>query len=443
MKRVSADFVIHPMHQYFRRWLSSLSALLLCCSAPTRAADWPGWRGPTGLGYCDEKDLPLTWNGKTGENILWKAALNGEPTKRDQDMTQPGWSCPIVWRDRIFVTTSIFPEALSKAERLTTIAAHHVLCFDAKDGRQLWDTVIPPGEIVTLSANPYHGYAVPTPVTDGKNIFALFCSGVLVALDFDGKIIWREELPKLKSTEAGICSSPVLFQDSVIVPGLHELGLRALFKKDGKVKWEQQTKARNTMATPTLIRIGDRLQLIHYAGGMQGLDPATGELIWNCRASSSQSSPVFGNGLLYADHGRGGEKGTAVDPVGQGDLSKTNVKWENSVRTPAGSSAIAVDGHIYRATDGSFIRCWSLKNGEQVDELKALKITPSASPVATADGRIYWANPGKSYVIKASPKLEVLAMNDIEDGHDFSTAAFANGRIYIKGRSYLWCIGKK
>mgnify|MGYP006278682049 CR=1 FL=1 len=237
-----------------------------------------------------------------------------------------------------------------------------MLCFDAKDGRQLWDTVIPPGEIVTLSANPYHGYAVPTPVTDGKNIFALFCSGVLVALDFDGKIIWREELPKLKSTEAGICSSPVLFQDSVIVPGLHELGLRALFKKDGKVKWEQQTKARNTMATPALIRIGDRLQLIHYAGGMQGLDPATGELIWNCRASPS---------------------------------------------------------------------------------LKALKITPSASPVATADGRIYWANPGKSYVIKASPKLEVLAMNDIEDGHDFSTAAFANGRIYIKGRSYLWCIGKK
>ena len=404
-------------------------------------------RGPTGLGYCDETDLPLTWNGKTGENIVWKTLLHGG-VKRDQEMTSPGWSCPIVWKDRVFITTAVFPDGLSfPKERLP----HHpprIMSFRfRRQGRQtasLGHQLIPPGQIFTQVANNYHGYALSTPVTDGKNVYALFSSGVLASLDFDGKIVWREELPKLKDAEAGICSSPILYEDSVIVPGLQEMGLRALYKKRQQgVNWEQKTKFRNTMATPALIRIQDKLQLIHYAGGIQGLDPATGELLWTCKAPSSQSSPVFGNGLLYADAGRGGQKGAAIDPIGTGDLSKTNVKWESRVEGVSGSSAIFVDGYIYRSSGSSFIRCWSIKDGEMAHEINAPKITPSASPIATADGRIYWANPGKSYVIKASPKLEVLATNDLSDGYDFTTAAIANGRIYIKGRSYLWCIGKK
>ncbi len=185
------------MNEPRRRWLPTMIALTLLCAQAVHAADWPSWRGPTWLGYCDEKDLPLTWNGKTGANIVWKSLLHGG-AKRDQDMTQPGWSCPIVWKDRVFITTCLYPDGLSQKERLPIIAEHHVLCFDANDGKQLWDTVIPSGKIVTLVANIYHGYAVATPATDGNNVFALFSSGVLVSLDFDGKIVWREELPRLK-----------------------------------------------------------------------------------------------------------------------------------------------------------------------------------------------------------------------------------------------------
>ena len=417
-------------------------AALGIVTATAAAENWPGWRGPTGLGYSQEKDLPLTWNGKTGENVLWKTLLHGG-AKNNPDFTSPGWSSPIVWGDRVFLTTAIWTDKkLSDKERRKVIAEHHVLCFAVRDGEPLWDTVVPAGKIVV--ENIYHGYAVPTPVTDGKHVFALFSSGILAALDFDGKIVWREELPHLRDVDNGICSSPIVYEDTVIVPGIQDMGLRALEKATGKLRWEQKTKQRNTMATPAVIRVDGKLQLIHYAGGIQGLDPATGDQIWTCRAPSSQSSPVYGAGLLYADAGRGGQKGAAIDPTGKGDVSKTHVKWESRVEGVAGSSAIIVGDHAYRSSgDPRYLRCWSMATGELAGEIKAPGLSPSSSPIATPDGRIYFASSRKSYVIRADSKLEVLATNEIGDGDDYTTPAFSNGRIIIKGKSYLWCIGKK
>jgi outer membrane protein assembly factor BamB len=417
-------------------------ALTLLCGPAAHASDWPGWRGPTGLGYTDEKELPLTWNGKTGDNIVWKALLLGG-AKNNPDFTSPGWSSPIVWRDRIFLTTAIWPQGLTQKERRASIAEHHVLCFQVSDGKQLWDTVVPSAKLVTKSE--YHGYAVPTPATDGKHVFALFGSGVLTALDFDGKIVWREELPRLRDEDGNpVCSSPVLYEDTVIVPGIHSMGLRALDKNTGKLKWEQKDKQRNTMSTPGLIRIQGKVQLIHHAGGIRGVDPATGDVLWWCKSPTSQSSPVYGRGLLYTDAGNGGQFGAAIDPTGKGDVSKTHVKWQTRVEGVAGSSGIIVGDYVYGISGGrGFIRSWALASGELAHEAEAPGITPSASPIATPDGRIYFASSRKTYVIKAGPKFEVIAINELNDGPDYPSAAVANGRIYIKGKSYLWCIGKK
>src|SRR5262249_13964228 len=133
-------------------------ALALVCAPNARSADWPGWRGPTGLGYTDETDLPLTWNARTSENIVWKALLHGGG-KQNPDFTSPGWPSPIVWGDRVSLTTAIWPKELSEKERRATIAEHHVLCFRVGDGKPLWDTVVPAGKIVATSQ--FHGYAVP------------------------------------------------------------------------------------------------------------------------------------------------------------------------------------------------------------------------------------------------------------------------------------------
>ncbi len=132
----------------------------------------------------------------------------------------------------------------------------------------------------------------------------------------------------------------------------------------------------------------------------------------------------------------------AVDPAGTGNVTKTHVKWQTRVEGVAGSSAIIVGDHVYRISGPDFIRCWNLADGELAHEIKAPRITPSASPIATPDGRIYFASAGKSYVIRADPKLEVLAVNDLNDGDPYTTPAVAGGRLFIKGKSYLWCIGK-
>jgi outer membrane protein assembly factor BamB len=404
------------------------------------ASDWPTWRGPTGLGYTDEKDLPLTWDAKSGKNILWKALLHGGG-KNNPEFSSPGWSSPIVWGDRIFLTTAVWPAGHAEKERRQEIPAHHVLCFRATDGQPLWDTPVPAGKV--LVDNFYHGYNVPTPVTDGKHVFALFGSAVLAALDFDGKIVWREELPHPRDVDGGVCGSPILVEDNLIIAGLGDVGLRALDKTTGKVKWEQKTKTRNTMPTPALLRIGRKVELIHNAGGIQGLDPTDGSLLWSCRAASGLSSPTYGAGLLYVDSGRGGQVGTAIDPTGKGDVTKTHVKWTTRLSCPAGSSPIVVGDYLYRITGSNQIACWKMATGELVFEESAPGITPSASPIATPDGRIYFASSGKSYVIEANPRYTLLAVNQLNDNPDYCSAAVAGGRIFIKGKSYLWCIGTK
>jgi len=422
-------------------------ALLLLCQAG-RASEWSGWRGPTGLGYTDETDLPLTWNGKTGQNIFWKVPLYGDD-RVNPEASSPGWSCPIVWRDRVFITTAEWPAELLKEGRKGEVARkdfarHHVLCYQASDGKLLWDTLVPPGKC--LVNGYYHGYAVPTPVTDGQHIFALFGSAVIVALDFEGRIIWREELPRQSDVDYGVCSSLLMHDDSVILVGIAESGLRALDKKTGKVKWEQKRREKTRFAMPVLVRIDGKVQLIHLAGGLvQGIDPGNGELLWSCRAPVNQGSPAFGSGLLYVDPGTGAKAvGTAIDPTGKGDVSKTHVKWQvENVPDAAGCSPIIVGDYVYRAGNPGILKCWKLADGELVYTNRLHKVSPCVSPIATPDGRIYIAGSNRSYVIKAGPKMEILATNDLDDGWGYTSPAVSGSRIFIKGKAYLWCIGSK
>jgi outer membrane protein assembly factor BamB len=415
--------------------LAGLALFLTVVTA--RTADWPSWRGPTGQGICDEKDLPLTWGGKDDANVVWKVPLPGVEAKATQDKNQ---SSPIVVKGRVFITASYWPKGVKPGDEFSE---HHVTCYQASDGKLLWDKTIPPGPWKLSDLRG--GYTVATPAADGEQICVVFGSSVIAALDFDGKIVWRKEIkPYDFDVTAG--SSPILFEDTVIYQCDQvnkSSRLLAFDRKTGDVKWEEKRPTQNfTHSTPVLVKIKGKTQLLVAASNaLQGVDPANGKIVWWCSAQGDAVSPVYGGGVVYLDSGRG-STGVAVDPTGEGDVTKTHLKWKVSSVPEGFSSPVIVGDYLYRVHNPGILKCWKLDSGEQVFSERLAGIATAPSPIATADGRIYFASAGKSYVLKAGPTPEILATNDLGDGSEASPAV-AGGRIFLKGRQYLLCIGKK
>jgi outer membrane protein assembly factor BamB len=415
-------------------------AVFFACQSVCQAGDtWPCWRGPTGQGTSDEKDLPLTWGGKNNENVLWKVALPGTDGKSKLDHNQ---SSPIVWRDRVFVIMVYWPADKTQKD----MPEHRVACYQASDGKKLWDTPVEPGP--WLLTDIRGGYSAPTPSTDGERVYVLFGSSVLAALNFEGKVLWRKAVDPY-AWDVAIGTSPFLHQDTVMVladgikPPLSRL--IAYDKKSGEIKWEQKRPTANfSHSTPILIDVKGKPQLIVSASNaIQGLDPTNGKPIWWAANPGDVTTPIYSNGVVYCDSARGGP-GMAVDPTGEGDVTKTHVKWQTP-KIPEGfySSPVVVGDCLYRTHAPGLVRCSKLATGDTVyDERLPPGVPGHVSPIATADGRIYLASGGKSVVIASGPKFEVLATNDLGDASPTS-AAVTGGKLYIKGAKNLYCIGKK
>jgi outer membrane protein assembly factor BamB len=404
--------------------------------------NWPGWRGPTGMGQSDENNLPLTWGGKDLENVLWKVPLfSSEKVKRDQNQ-----SSPIVWGERVIVTTSYWPEGVSQKE----YPEHHVSSFSAKTGAKQWDIVIEPGpwKLTDLRG----GYTCSTPACDAERIYVLFGSSVLAAVDHTGKLLWRKEIAPF-TFDVAIGTSPVLYENTVLVTcdlAAKASKLLAFDRKTGDLVWQQQRKVDWTHSTPVLADFGGKKQLLMASAfGPQGLDPATGQVLWEFKTKERVGdtlSPVVKGNLVYVDSGRGGGPGIAVDATGSGDVSATNLRWRITGVPEGFSSPLVIGDFLYRLLRPGVLSCRQWSDGKEVykERLQGLDpdISPAISPFATPDGRIYCVSAGKSQVIQAGAKFESLAQNDLGDASRASPAV-ADGRIPLKGSRFLFCVGKK
>lgn len=419
-----------------RRLFLILTTLLLtsnhCC-----AEDWPGWRGPTGMGITEATDLPLSWGGPDREQVRWSAPLPGTTAKTKLDFNQ---SSPIVWRDRVFLIMVFWPEGTAQTE----FPEHHVACYQAQDGKLLWDVTVPPGP--WLLKDLRGGYSAPTPCTDGERVYVLFGSSELAALDFDGRLVWRKEITPY-AWDVAIGTSPILYQNSVLVlaDGTQPKHSRliAFDRQTGEIQWEQpRPMASFSHSTPVLVRVEGKPQLLVSASGaVQGIDPADGRVIWWVSHPGDVPTPVFGQGLVYSENGRGGT-GLAVAPTGAGDVTKDLVKWKTAPVPEGYSSPIISGDYVYRVHNPGIVKCWRLSDGELMfKERLPNGASDVASPFVTPEGRIYFASAGVTAVIAAGPKFELLATNNLGDPSPAS-AAVAGGRIYLKGSRSLYCIGK-
>ncbi len=415
---------------------------LLCGSLPAVGGEnWPQFRGPTGLGYCEEKNLPLRWGGPANENLLWKSPLSGA-----------GHASPIVWGDAVFVCTVKWPGKGDQQE--SVIPDHHVACYRVADGKRLWDTVVPPGpwRRSDFRSGAGGGYAGPTPVTDGKLVYCVFGSSVIAALDFQGKIAWRKEIIPY-SFDVTVGSSPVLYQNTVILlcamGNARDSNVVAFDKADGAVKWRQKFPDMSAAhSTPVIVPVKGQPQLLVLASGgqekdnaLRSLNPASGKPLWSCRGAGEASSPAFGSGIVYFNSGRE-SKGFAVEPGGTGNASAARVRWTSPQIPEAISSPVIVGPYVYHLHKPCVLKCWEVSTGKQVySERMPHLSTAWASPVVDGNDRLYFASAGKSYVVQSGPEFRILAVNDLGDGNHPSPAV-AQGRLFLVGMKNIYCVGK-
>lgn len=398
----------------------ALAALFVPMAAS--AENWPGWRGPHNLGISTEKDLPLQWS--ASKNVCWKAPIPGA-----------GVSCPVVWNDFIFLTGS--DGRLN--DRL------HIFCFHRRDGRQLWHTRL--FGTAPTDLYPPGGMAVPTGCTDGQYFYALFGTGDLVCLDFQGQPVWMRSLAEEYGpfrNRWGMASSPILVGDRLIVQVDHwsQSYLLAVDKRSGDNIWKTDRSTSVNWSSPLAIQVKGRTEIIALGTTrVWSYDPKDGKEIWQASGPHFQCipSPVVQGDLLFA---ASGENTLAIRLDGNaGDVTKTHVLWTNKKVSPYVPSPLVYDGFVYVPGDRSFVTCLDAGTGKQVWK-ERLGQQYHASPVASA-GRIYFASmEGVVRIIKAGPRYELLAENDIGE-RIVASPALSKGQIFLRGDKHLYCISEK
>jgi outer membrane protein assembly factor BamB len=399
------------------------------------AENWPQWRGPMLNGVSNEKNLPVKWT--TQENVAWKLAL-------------PAWSgsTPIIWNNHIFLN-------VAEGGNL------YLWCADRARGTVLWKKMLGSGDVKLRKQN----MSSPSPVTDGKNVWALTGTGILRAFDFNGNEIWMRDIQKEYGRFGynwGFASSTLLYEDSLYLPILHGMKtddpsyILRINKATGKTIWrvERPTPAiqesPDAYITPALLRNGAGAELIISGGDcVTGHDLATGKELWRAYGLNPDNnpfyrivnSPVVAGGMIYA--GSKYKPYLALRPGGRGDVTNTHRAWaiDNGPDVPTPVS----DGkYIYIIRDNGGFLCLDAKTGKEIYPPQRLKSgTYSGSPVL-ADGKIYTMNEeGLVSVVKAGPQFEILAENNMNEAQCLSSPAISDGQIFIRTAQYLYCIGKR
>lgn len=392
---------------------------------------WSRWRGPSGQGIVEGKGYPDTWSGT--ENVIWKIKVPGR-----------GHSSPIVWEDRIFLTTA----SLDGSNR-------SILCYRRADGELLWQTSLPKGTAERLHVK--NSYASATVSTDGKRVYAYFGNGGLLAVDFDGKVLWKVSFGEIELYH-GPGGTPLLYKDRLILLQEQRLFSRsdpgnpgfivAIDKETGRELWRVSRSPRPGWGTPIAVQVGDRVEVIVSSSRrIDAFDPQTGDILWYCSGNKSEviPTPVVGHGLIYCSSGRTGPT-IAVRPGGEGDVTASHIAWKTPKDSPFVPSPLLLGDYLYTINDMfSVASCHNAKTGELIGQLKLgrpARESFSASPIAVG-GKIFFTNDeGETFVLNPAPDFKLLHVNRFSE-RTLASPALVDGRWYYRTADHLFCIGEK
>ncbi len=420
--------------------------------------NWPSFRGPHASGVADGQDPPVAWDADSGGNVLWKTPIPGL-----------GHSSPIIWGDRIFLTTAVSSDPDSvfrygtdgRQDRRSDRSAHvwQVYAIDRRSGEVLWirePTDGPP----SVQRHPKNSYATATPATDGEHVVVLIATGGLSAYDFDGDLLWEVELGPFNAGASydgayqwGSASSPIIWDDLVIVQADQQEGsFIAAFDIDtGREVWRTPRELISSFATPTIHVGAERVELVtNGAGTMFGYDPRTGEELWRMAGSSLNTTPtpVSHEELIFITSGYRTRPIFAVREGATGDISlatgessSLHVAWSTPRDGPYIASPLVYRGYLYVVSANGVLTVFEAATGERAYKRRIGDTggAYSASPVA-ADGRIYLTSEdGDVFVLRAGPEYELLATNRMHEVC-LATPAISEGQIFIRTTGHLYAV---
>ncbi len=441
--------------------LAGLPPFVLAAGNAAAGRNWPQWRGPSSQGVSTESGLPVAWS--ASENLAWRAALAGL-----------GTSSPIVWGDRVIVTSQMGSTAAgggshpqlarddrALAGRETPIGGRRIAAdrdgrevrlvveaFRRSDGRRLWAHTTPAiGPFSDLHEK--HNLATPTPATDGERVYAWFGNGQVVALDLEGRPVWTRHLGADYSpfqTQWGHGSSPALYGDLVIFlcDHLRASYLLALDARTGKERWKvDRGEGRVSHSTPLVVPgpRGDEL-LVNSSERIDAYDPKTGELLWYTGSQRQTPIPsaVFHGGRIFLSRGYRNSDYLAIRPGGRGDVTATHVDWRAASGASYVPSIVHYDGLLYMTNEVGVVTCADARTGDAVWRHRLGGIF-FASPVA-GDGKIYLVGEtGETFVLRAGRSPELLARNELS-GRFLASPAIAQGRLFLRSDGDLFAVGR-
>lgn len=431
-----------------------VTMLMAVSSTPGNADDfedglqnWGQWRGPLGTGVAPRANPPIEWS--ETRNIRWKTALPGK-----------GHSTPIVWRDRIFVTTAVPTGEAFKPRYSMAPGAHDnapvthrqqfvVVCIRRSDGAILWQHVVRevlPHEGAHFTAS----LASNSPVADARCVYAFFGSNGLFCHTHDGKLLWKCDFGLMQSLHGhGEGASPAIHGNVLVVNWDHEgqSFVTALDKRSGKQLWKVQRDEPTSWATPIIVTVRDKPQvIISGTNRIRGYDLATGAVAWQCGGLSSNivASPVAANGMVFAgsSYDKRALLAIRLDQT-SGDVSDSeHVAWSRLRGTPYVPSPLLYDDSLYFLThyQGVMTRVHSDTGLDRPGSFRLSGIHDVySSPVGAAD-RVYVTDrEGRTLVFRHAEDPKVLALNSLDDTFSAS-AALVGADLILRGERHLYCI---
>ncbi len=412
-------------------WLAGVWIVFAGLGAAAAADDWPQFRGPGGQGLSAATGLPVSWSDT--ENVAWKTPLPG-----------PGTSSPVVWQGRVYLTcqTGFGDDSGGELSDLK----RHVLCLDLKDGRLLWNTAVPAEMPEQETIREDHGYASSTLAVDADRIYAFFGRTGVLAFDHAGKQEWQTKVGT-GLNGWGSANSPVLHSDWVLInASVESESVVALDRKTGSEVW-RATGIKESWHTPVVADNGGKPELvIAMIQRIKGLNPATGEALWECESGIPWymcPTPAVQGDMTYIIGGRGGN-GLAIRLGGRGNVTDSHVAYKLNKGSNV-SSPIFHDGHLFYANDSQAIAyCADAKTGEILYEER---FSPGlgqiyASPIL-ADGKIYYlGRGGRAAVVAAKPAFEIVGTGTLENNRGMFNAspAVAGNLLLLRSNKALYAL---